>query len=137
MTIEGDVLVTCTVSGAVYTLRKLVGDNPEHLATALRGLELDGVNMRFVNELCSDCRFTPSARIEPTKRTTCEYRPLRGPLFIPRATRSPLPQDVGSQTPHLSPEGARPVSGPPSGALDPGSGGEKDPPTSVPPCPYP
>jgi hypothetical protein len=95
--IEGDVPVACTVSGAVYTLRKVVGgETPKELEVALRGLERDGVNMRFVGVPCSDCRFTVSTDRDLGKRSTCEYRPLRGPLYVPRQTGALPTQERGS-----------------------------------------
>ena len=99
MTIDGDVPVACVESGAVYLLRKVVGENPRHLANALQGLERDGVNMRFVGVPCSDCRFTVSTDTDLTKSSTCEYRPLQGPLYVPRKPGALPSQDRGSITP--------------------------------------
>lgn len=79
-----DVPVACVSSGAVLTLEAVVGGVPGGLQLALSALDKFGVEARFTGSPCPACRFTSSAARRLEKAATCEYRPLRGPLFVPR-----------------------------------------------------
>ena len=94
--IQGDVPIACTESGAVYTLAMVAEGNPAFMANAIATVERDGVNARFVAIPCADCRSTPSSARSLTRRSTCEYRPLQGPLYVPRALGASSSQDRGS-----------------------------------------
>jgi hypothetical protein len=79
-----DVPVACTKSGIIVLLVALLPEKDyEHAIEKLH--RLDG-KTTFVGRVCPVC-YVQRFSIDPTGRTdqTCEYRPLRGPLFVPRS----------------------------------------------------
>ena len=78
-----DVPVACTRSGLVILLVALLPEKDYELAIE-KLHRLDG-KLTFHGPVCAACKFD-RPRIHPMGQTdpTCEYRPLRGPLFVPR-----------------------------------------------------
>jgi len=66
-----DVLVTCTKSGCILVLDIVLREGDWQMV--MHRLDVDGIKARFNGKCCPGCHG-PS----------CEYRPLVGPLFIPR-----------------------------------------------------
>ena len=92
-----DVPVACTSSGSVSVLSSIITGGGEIVLEALyRRLMDEGISFRTVGIPCAACRFTPSdnVKVGSEKLATCEYRPLRGPLYVPRHGALP-PQDRG------------------------------------------
>lgn len=83
-TVPGDIPVACTVSGAVYLLEAVVERNEGEAALARRVIEVQGVNARLTGIPCSSCRSNVSTDRWTEKADVCTYRPLRGPLHVPR-----------------------------------------------------
>jgi hypothetical protein len=70
----GDVLVACTASGLVHVLAPVVlGVEP---LTVFNEIMTYGTSFRFQGKPCSGC--------SSGDRRYCEYRPLVGPLYVPR-----------------------------------------------------
>jgi len=86
VTDDADIPVACTVSGAVYLLEAVVERNPGEAEGARRYLEVHGVNARLTGIPCASCRTNVSTDRWTEKAETCQYRPLRGPLYVPRAS---------------------------------------------------
>jgi hypothetical protein len=84
VTIEGDIPVACTSSGAIYLLEQVVSVNAGDLERAVRVLEVSGTEARLIGLPCAACRSTVSTDLRIEKSVVCTYRPLRGPLFVPR-----------------------------------------------------
>lgn len=78
-----DVPVACTKSGIIVVLSAILpAADYDHAVEKLH--RLDG-KTTFVGRVCAECRLTrPSIDPVGLITQTCEYRPLRGPLFIPR-----------------------------------------------------
>ena len=96
MTIAGDIPVACTVSGALYLLEQVVSVNAGDLERAVRALEIEGVNSRLVGLPCAACRTNVSTDRWTEKASVCMYRPLQGPLYVPRQPGALSSQDQGS-----------------------------------------
>lgn len=79
---QEDVPVACTRSGIVMTLEKAA--RPEEYARSAHEVRVRGVAARIVGRVCAGCRFQSSADDLSSDKSFCEYRPLRGPLFVPR-----------------------------------------------------
>ena len=84
MTIEGDIPVACTMSGAVYLLEAVVEVSDGEGLLARRVIEAQGINARLTGLPCSACRSNVSTDRWTEKSAVCTYRPLRGPLYVPR-----------------------------------------------------
>jgi hypothetical protein len=84
VTIEGDIPVACTSSGAVYLLEAVVEVNDGEALLARRVIEAQGVNARLTGLPCASCRSVVSTDRRTEKAEVCTYRPLRGPLHVPR-----------------------------------------------------
>ena len=97
--LQEDIPVACTVSGAVYLLDAVVERNPGEAKLARRVIEVHGVNARVIGIPCSACRTNVSTDRWTEKSDVCQYRPLRGPLYVPRALGALPPQDRGSISP--------------------------------------
>lgn len=82
--IEGDVLIACTTSGAVYLLEQVVSVNPGDLETAIKALKASGAEARLIGLPCAACRATVSTDRVMQRSLVCTYRPLQGPLYVPR-----------------------------------------------------
>ena len=86
--IDGDIPVACCSSGVVMLLDGVVlpGPHPRSVSIeAIRGLvELGGTDARFDGRPCPSCRSRLSSDDLLEKRTLCTYRPLKGPLYVPR-----------------------------------------------------
>lgn len=78
-----DVPVACTKSGLIVLLEAVLPEKDYELAIVK--LHRVGGGTTFKGRACAECRHTRPS-IDPTGREeqTCEYRPLRGPLFVPR-----------------------------------------------------
>jgi len=78
-----DVPVACTKSGLIVLLEALLPEKDYELAVE-KLHRLDG-KTTFHGRACAECRQTRPV-IDPTGRVdqACEYRPLKGPLFVPR-----------------------------------------------------
>ncbi len=70
-------------SGAIYTLDRILEGSVDTVVVT-RGKILRGELTSFEGRPCGDCRFQPSSTACGEKLSTCTYRPLRGPLFVPR-----------------------------------------------------
>jgi hypothetical protein len=81
--IYGDIPVACTTSGSVSLLDAVVEGGPEDVK-AMRVVILNGLGTRFDGIPCAACRSTPSTSKSLERRSTCEWRPLVGPLFVPK-----------------------------------------------------
>lgn len=83
MSAFADVPVACTRSGLIVLLEAVLPERDYELA--IEKLHRLGGKTTFRGRVCPECRFT-GVQVDPTGRTeqTCEYRPLRGPLFVPR-----------------------------------------------------
>jgi hypothetical protein len=79
----GDIPVACICSGAIYALDRIVEGSVDTLVT-VRGKVIRGDVTVINGRPCADCRFQPSDSACGEKLTTCAYRPLAGPLFVPR-----------------------------------------------------
>jgi hypothetical protein len=66
-----DVPVVCTVSGLVYVLESVV--DPAQADVLIVQLCEQGTKVRFLGRSCAEHRTA-----------NCTYRPLAGPLFVPR-----------------------------------------------------
>lgn len=73
-----DVPVACVESGLILVLERVLPEKDYELA--IEKLHRLGVKTTFVGRICSGCVLTKTISGTPT----CEYRPLRGPLFVPR-----------------------------------------------------
>lgn len=77
---DGDILVACVKSGLVMTLEETTPDRfgaGPTMDEVRRRIEKEGTEARILGQSCARCILN---------RVTCQYRPLRGPLFIPRPT---------------------------------------------------
>lgn len=76
----GDFLLACEDSGLVRildsTLLKVPFNGPAEVEAAKREVLAHGVDAKIVGRPCPAC-YRGDVR-------TCQYRPLRGPLFVPR-----------------------------------------------------
>jgi hypothetical protein len=76
----GDFPVVCTESGDVRVLASIL-QTPRNGPAELLALREDfyrvGRDARVVGRTCPTCRQYGNVKF-------CEYRPLRGPLFVPR-----------------------------------------------------
>ena len=81
-----DVPVACTVSGALYLIEKVVIGGPEKAQEYRRDALKYGFGWHFHGMPCASCRTTPStsSAIDQEKQSVCQYRVLRGPIFVPR-----------------------------------------------------
>lgn len=77
-----DIPVACTSSGAVYLFLNVV-EGDQHSVSAIRQRLLKGEKF-FRGLPCASCRTIVSRDHRTEKQNTCEYRLLRGPLFVPR-----------------------------------------------------
>jgi hypothetical protein len=79
--LPGDIPMVCTRSGIVVVLDMIVPterDDPKLTAAGVSAIVRErGTEARVRGRLCASCRTQPSV-------AWCEYRPLRGPLFVPR-----------------------------------------------------
>jgi hypothetical protein len=76
----GDFPVVCVESGDVRVLSLILMTleaGPADLKAVHERIYREGVAARVRGRLCPTCR-------QSAEEMTCEYRPLRGPLFVPR-----------------------------------------------------
>ncbi len=85
-----DVLVSCTRSGLVLVFEAVV-ENLEERAAAGDCIYKKGIDARFHGKTCPGCRTLPTGG---AMSPSCEYRPLRGPLFVPRPARLGVPTSL-------------------------------------------
>lgn len=78
MSSEPDILVVCMKSGLVLALEGVLA-RQEDRAMARDLVRKQGVDARFTGGCCPGCSVLMAGLGSP-----CEYRPLRGPLFVPR-----------------------------------------------------
>ncbi|MGI0148682.1 MAG: hypothetical protein ACREDF_04020 [Thermoplasmata archaeon] len=84
--------MACTRSGLVMVLDGIFWETPDRevlCETAVRNVNEMGPEARITGKPCPGCRVGPEHPfIGPpsglSSVPTCEYRPLQGPLFVPR-----------------------------------------------------
>jgi hypothetical protein len=81
--LESDIPVACTASGAIYVLDRVIEGTVDTVVT-IRGKMLRREIDHYVGRPCSHCRFQTSREVGPEKLSTCRWRLLNGPLFVPR-----------------------------------------------------
>jgi hypothetical protein len=99
-TVYGDIPVACTESGLIAILDNVVDGGPDEVKT-FRISILNRLATSFQGKPCAACRFTPSTATSLEKLSTCEWRPLSGPLFVPKQSGACSSQE--SQAPHPYP----------------------------------
>jgi hypothetical protein len=92
-----DIPVACVESGMVMLLEKVVSEISLEHCTEL--IYRDGTKVELEGHPCPACRIRFSIEevptgmefatvgkpvVIPTGKSSCKYRPLRGPLFVPR-----------------------------------------------------
>ena len=88
---HGDIPVVCTTSGVVVLFSAIILPHPDEGKGGQNSYQLwreeivkGGGNWFFRGKVCVGCRSTPSTMTSMTRESTCQYRALRGPLFVPR-----------------------------------------------------
>lgn len=87
---SSDIPVACTTSGLIYLYDSVVESTApaEGRFLARQVFIAGGVNSRVVGRPCAACRSNVSTDAWTEKAATCTYRPLGGPLHVPRLNKT-------------------------------------------------